>query len=218
MQLILNIICVLGGCEDYNSWNECELNSCEWQNGRNYCFGRKNESIKYYEVHSQIDCEYNDFNITEPLDVRLSVDNNNNNNTNNNSYKNCSELSSSFSFIGGQNYISYGTFDQCTFNTNDINETSIKHIHIFCVLNNVWEPCVKINETDYIGLTYDNTTSYFCECGQLQYTQVPNVIYHGGLSHHGYYIQNLTKEELIDHILFVLKCFPCFFIYSEFPC
>ena len=176
-------------------WDICELNEgCKWRTGPNYCFGRKNDTIKYYEMHTQILCEYDDFNITKPIDVKVTISNYTVNN-NNYSYHNCSELSSKFSFNGPQHFIGYGTFDQCPFHSDYINKTSIQHVHIFCELNNVWEPCILQTNKTYAppGVILNK---YECQCGQLQFTEIPYVVYHGGLSHHGYYIENTTINRI----------------------
>eukprot|EP01083_Nonionella_stella_P045850 122895_1 len=174
------------GCEDYEDITSCQNNApCIWRTGR-ICFGRKNESTKWYEIHRQRRCEYGDVNITKPIDVKVSI-------SGNDSYNNCSALSAHFVENAPSYFVSYGTFDECSFNAADnINATSIQHVHIFCDSNNVWEPCTEFTHVN----ASTNISRYHCQCGQLQYTRVDKIIDYGGLSHHGYYRYNGTMDRI----------------------
>eukprot|EP01084_Bolivina_argentea_P205826 351530_1 len=194
IQSLLIVICVpilvRSGCEDYGDIESCQNNApCIWR--QRVCFGRKNSSIKWYELYRKVECEYNDVNVTEPIDVRLSISNYTSDN--NNSYNNCSELSVPFVENGPHYFVTYGTFDQCSFNTDYINSTSIAHVHVFCGTNGVWEPC---KEFDYRYGVIPNVLRYRCVCGQLQVTTIPITVNYGGLSHHGYYTFNETEIRI----------------------
>mmetsp|Transcript_57096 Transcript_57096/g.90960 ORF Transcript_57096/g.90960 Transcript_57096/m.90960 type:complete len:221 (+) Transcript_57096:1597-2259(+) len=182
------------GCEDYADITSCQLNApCKWRTRQNICFGRKNSSIKWFEMHKQQRCEFSDVNVTAPIEVKLSVSNDNSSN----SIGNCSEISTQFASNSASYFISYGSFDGCAFNTNSINSSTVTQAYIYCDANSAWEACTAFHQ--HINLSFYPSHSllrYHCQCGQLRYTNVPKVIDFGGLSHHGYYTYNGSIDEI----------------------
>lgn len=178
---------VKAGCEDFPDITSCqEIAGCTWRTGQRICFGTMN-TFPFFEIHRGVRCESDDIDVTTPVVVQVTALHSND------SMDNCTSPSAEFVTNSPGHYISYGTFDNCSFPSSSINESTIQYVYVFCDSNNAWEPCIQFNHN---LMANPKISRYHCQCGQLHYTKIPKVVDYGGLSHHGLYTYYGTMDRI----------------------